>query len=131
AVGERADVQVATVRRRIVGPEVGPQHVGEGEAELAARGRVADHRGDDVRAPLERVHRADGGRLFAGPQPGLGNDPGAYPALQLDVVQPGAQQARVEGDLVVGREARDERGARGDLLDRLPEATHQCGVGLP
>src|SRR3989449_7878816 len=45
------------------------------------------YRGHDVPAPLQGVHRADGGRLFPRAEPGLGEHAGAHPALELDVVR--------------------------------------------
>ena len=126
-----ADVQVAAAGGRGVAAQIAPQHVGHRHAQLAARGGVADHRGHDVAPALQGVDGADGDGLFARAQPRFRDHARAHPALQLDVVQAGAQQPRVQGHQDLGGEAGDDGGALGIALERLAEGAHQPGVRLP
>src|SRR2546425_763556 len=131
AVGEGADMKVAPGARRIGGGEVGAQHVGDRHPHLAARRGVADHRRDDVFAALERLHRPDRGRFFAGAQPRLRDDAGADPALQLDVMQPGPQQAAVHLELGVARQPAHDCGTLGICFDGGAERLHEGGIRFP
>ncbi len=124
-------MQVAAARRRVLAAEIGAQHVADGQPQLTAGRGVPDHGCDHVRPPLERVYGSDSGRFLTGPEPCLGNDAGAHPPLELDVVQPRAQQAGVQGELGRHREASHDGGAFGISLDCLAEAAHQGGIRLP
>src|SRR5439155_22141704 len=73
----------------------------------------------------------DGGRLLPSPEPGLGDHARAHPALELNVVQPRAQQSGVQPELGCEGEPGGDGGPLGIPLDRLPEAAHQGGVRLP
>ena len=126
-----ADVEVAPAGRRIRAAEIGAQHVADGQPQLAAGRGVADHRRDHVPTALERMHRADGGRFLPGPEPPLGDDARAHPALELNVVQPRAQESGVQPELGLDRKTSDHGGPFGIPLDRLPEAAHERGVRLP
>ncbi len=128
---ERPDVQIAAAARRVRRREIGAQHVGDRHPHLAAGRGVADHRREDVDAALERVHGPDGGRFLSGPQPGLGNDAGADPALQLDIVQACAQQAAIKLELGVGSQGGYDPGALGIIFDRGSECPDQRGIRLP
>ena len=86
-----ADVEVAAACRRVLAAEIGAEHVAHGQPQLAAGRGVPDHRGDHVPTALERMHGTHGRRFLPGPEPRLGDDAGAHPALQLNVVQPRAQ----------------------------------------
>src|SRR5207245_5366535 len=79
--------------------------------------RSSDLRRDDVFAALERLHWPDRGRFFAGAQPRLGDDAGADPALQLDVMEPGPQQAAVQLELGVTRQPADNRDRKSTRLN--------------
>src|SRR5713226_9524661 len=131
APGPRPDVQIAPARRRVVAAEIGAQHVGDRHPQLAAGGGVADHRGHDVAPPLERMHRPHRGGLLARAEPRLGDDPRAHPALQLDVVQPGAHQAGVERELRLSRQPGHQGRARRIPLDGRPEAPHEGRIRRP
>ena len=124
-------MQIPAVRGRVVAAEIRPQHIGDRQAELAARRRVADHGRDDVSSPLQCVHGPHGRGLLPGREPGLGEDPRAHPPLELDVVETGAQQTGVEAELCVNGKAGDDGGALGILLEGLAKRAHERGVGVP
>src|SRR3989475_5347959 len=130
-VPERADVEVASGARRVRGGEISAQHVGDRHPHLAARCGVANHWRHNVFAAFERVHRPDRRRFFAGPQPRLGEDSGADPALQLDVVQPGPQQAAIKLELGVGSQGGHDPGALGIRFDGRAERAYQRGIRFP
>ena len=65
------------------------------------RGRIADHRRDDVTVRIEGADISHRHRLFAGAEPCLRDDASAHPTLQPDVVQAGTQQVSVDREEVV------------------------------
>src|SRR5712691_3503814 len=124
-------MEIAPAARRVGGGEIGAQHVGDRDPHLATGGGVANHRRHDVFAALERLDRPDRRRFFAGTQPCLGDDAGADPALQLDVVQPGPQQAAIKLELGVGSQGGHDPGALGIRFDCRAERAHQRGIRFP
>src|SRR2546428_6809089 len=128
---EGAHVQVASPTRRVGRREVCSAHRADGDALLATGRGIAALRRWNLPAALQRVRGPHGGRLPARSEPRLGEDTGADPTLQLDVVESGAQQAAIERELCLTRQFGDAARAVGIGCDGVAEALHERRVRFP
>ena len=90
-----SEVDVPSAGRAVSGSEGPPEHGREMHPAFMARPDVPDHRPDHV-IGFEGVAGAHRHCFLPGPQPRLGQDPGADPAFQLQVVQAVPHQALIE-----------------------------------